>query len=403
MRLDEKWLGNLLKIENGACRKMIDLTSFYGEIISKIDAQIPNIRISEARLYISEQKYYKPFVIATGRSVVSRNFLIFLYTRNNIFGVGEAGLPRENIEAFFKDAFSILQSYVGKTINFAVRDFLKRNNLSKNLRLGIATALLDLATREMTIRFGEIFGKLHTEEILTDITIGIEDIESTEKDLRFVLDNGFKIIKLKVGSGDLKTDLKRIKLVNERIPEDCKLRIDANQGWTLEDAVNAIKFIETEGIQLEFIEQPLKKDKISEIGKLRDMTEIPILIDESIQHLEDLDKVSNFVDGVNIKITKAGDPVEAFLIGINAKELGLKVMIGCSGESNIGITVDSYLASTIPVDYADLDSDILKEDILKEKVTKVINSKRILPRDAGLGIHSDNIIWEKLSLKYMNK
>ena len=71
-------------------------------------------------------------------------------------------------------------------------------------------------------------------------------------------------------------------------------------------------------------------------------------------------------------------------------------MIGCSSESNIGITSSAYIASAMNVQFADLDSDILQEPILKENATDYKDGYRILPEGAGLGIDKNKILYEKI-------
>jgi|GEM_PF-1246473 len=377
----------------------------HKDVISRIKSAIidkdVNERVAGIKAYTCLLNYYKPFEIATSRT--EREYVLLIRLRvGDIEGFGEIATSRTiDIEKLVKEIRDIDEKLRNKPITEAI-EHVFYSLRDHALKLAFTTAILDAAARLLNVNFGELFSKVERKEILTDITIGIESLEETMRDLEKALENGFKAIKLKVGKGGIEKDFERIRAVAERLPEDTALRIDANQGWTYKEALEIIPRIEKLNAKIEFIEQPLHRDLIDEINKLRTITEIPIIVDESFRKSGDLNKVLGKVDGINLKIVKAGDPVDVFVAGKNAKEKELLVMMGCAGETNIGITVDAFLASIIPVDFADLDSDLMKEDILKTRVTELKDSKRILPTGKGLSVTENNLLIEKLKLIYQS-
>jgi len=370
------------------------------EIIERVIslAKKKDIEISNILLYEAKLKYFKPFEIATAR-VVDEDALVLVVESHetDICGIGDGILPsgdqRHNV---ISQLLSVTKSIVGMKLSEAFKYIIANKETNTYMRIPMSIAILDAIAKVNKIRYGNLFGKINKEMVQTDITIGIEPLEETIEDAKKALNNGFRAIKLKVGKGGIKKDLERIQAVYNLIQDDASLRIDANQGWTLEEAKKIVKEIERQGVLIEILEQPLPRDKIEESAELKNYTEIPIVVDESVRTSADLEKLKNKVDGINLKVWKAGDPIEVFYMGRLAREMGMIVMIGCSGETNIGITVDTYLASTIPVDFADLDSDLLKEDVVSQKITRLKNGYRILPKHTGLGIETSNLIVSKL-------
>ncbi|MHA1617056.1 MAG: mandelate racemase/muconate lactonizing enzyme family protein [Candidatus Njordarchaeales archaeon] len=378
---------------------MLSVQNVLSNLESAIKEAGVDEKISSIKAYFCVLNYYKPFEIATSRTEQDRVLLVEIETETTR-GFGESSIPasisRENLMETLTHLGPGLKE---KNLSDALRSIIETLP-ERPYRLAFSIAILDAIARLLGKNFGELFAPVTTPEVFTDITIGIEPLEETLKDVTKALEMGFKSIKLKVGKGGVEVDFERIKAVADMLPSEVSLRIDANQGWTYQEAREIIPRIDKLPANIEFIEQPLPRDRIDEINELRKLTELPIIVDESFRKSSDLENVLGKVDGINLKIAKAGDPIDVFVSGRNAKEHGLLVMIGCAGETNIGITVDSYLASVIPVDFADLDSDLLKEDILKQPVTRFENSKRILPMRKGLGITDEDINEEKLSLIY---
>jgi len=141
----------------------------------------------------------------------------------------------------------------------------------------------------------------------------------------------------------------------------------------------------------------LPKEHYQKTNEIRDKTEIPIILDESVRKSSDIEKVAKYTDGVNLKPVKAESIFEIAYGYKLAKELSLLTMIGCSSESNIGITSSTYLSAAFKLDFSDLDSDVLQEKLLKREITQAIGGKRVLPHSNGLGVTLDLIDMSKLN------
>ena len=130
------------------------------------------------------------------------------------------------------------------------------------------------------------------------------------------------------------------------------IRVDANGGWSLNDAKTMIKWLADR--KAEYVEQPLKEGDEDNLKYLFKGRPLPIIIDESCRFSEDVVRHSEYVDGVNLKLMKCGGITEALKILNTAKSFGLKTMIGCMSESSIAISAGASISGII--DYVDLDS-----------------------------------------------
>jgi L-alanine-DL-glutamate epimerase-like enolase superfamily enzyme len=156
---------------------------------------------------------------------------------------------------------------------------------------------------------------------------------------------------VKVGGPD---DLARLEAVRENT--SARIRIDGNEGWTLETARELMpRLIE---LEVEFVEQPFPVGDLGSYTALRELPErIPVILDESCKDLADVAPAAAYADGINIKLAKSGGIREALRMIHAARALGLKVMLGCMIESELGIAQAAQVASL--VDYVDLDGHLL--------------------------------------------
>ncbi|MFT4061643.1 MAG: dipeptide epimerase [Edaphocola sp.] len=182
---------------------------------------------------------------------------------------------------------------------------------------------------------------------LTDYTIGISTPEEIRERVR---QKPFPIYKLKVGSREDVSNLRAL-----RAATDATIRIDANEGWTLEDAQHLLPILEE--LRVELIEQPLHRNDIAGLQQLKGLTNIPIIADEACREDKDAEKCLKLYDGINIKLAKCGGITPAINMLRAAKTARKKVMLGGMCESTIGATA---LAHLLPLaDYADIDGPLL--------------------------------------------
>ena len=114
------------------------------------------------------------------------------------------------------------------------------------------------------------------------------------------------------------------------------LRVDANEGWTLESARELLPALVELGVEL--IEQPFPADDLDSFRALRELSpRPPIVVDEGCHDLRDVAAVAGYADAINVKLAKAGGVREAVRMIHAARALGLGVMIGCMVESQLAV------------------------------------------------------------------
>lgn len=234
----------------------------------------------------------------------------------------------------------------------------------------------DLAGKLKGKQLHELWGLDITKAPLTDYTIGID---SVEKMIEKIKEKPWPIYKIKVGfENDVETVAELRKHTN------AIFRVDANAAWTLDEALIKIPLLKELGVEL--VEQPLSKDNWEGMKVLYDFSALPVFADESCVVESDVAKCAGHFHGVNIKLTKCSGITPARRMIKEAKELGLKTMIGCMNESSIGTAAIAQLAPL--VDYIDMDGPLL----LAEDVATGIgftDGKIEYSTGAGLGITID--------------
>jgi L-alanine-DL-glutamate epimerase-like enolase superfamily enzyme len=188
---------------------------------------------------------------------------------------------------------------------------------------------------------------------ITDYTIGLD---TPERMVEKMQERPWPLYKIKLGRPELGRPDKDITLVTTlREYTDAVFRVDANCGWTAPDAIRKSRVLKELGV--EFIEQPLPADDWEGVKTVFEQSALPIIADESCIVESDVDRCAGYFHGVNIKLTKCGGITPARRMISRARELGLRVMVGCMTESSVGI---SAIAQLLPLlDYADLDGAML--------------------------------------------
>ncbi len=187
---------------------------------------------------------------------------------------------------------------------------------------------------------------------VTDYTIGIDSID---KMLEKMQEKPWPVYKVKVG---IEQDVEMVSTLRKNT--DSVIRVDANAGWTLEEAL--IKIPQLKELGVEFVEQPLAKDNWEGMKILFEKSPLPLFADESCVHEKDVDKCREYFHGINIKLTKCSGITPARRMIKRARELNMKVMLGCMNESTIGSAAMANLSPL--VDFLDMDGPLLLNEDL---------------------------------------
>ncbi len=239
---------------------------------------------------------------------------------------------------------------------------------------GIDIALHDLVCKKLGIPLYEYFGLNPANTPLTSYTIGLDTIEIMLKKLQEAVD--MPIIKVKVG---VENDMEIVRAIRDNT--DAVLRLDANTGWTVSEAIEKINAFEK--YRIEFIEQPIKPGDYAGLAEISRNTNIPIMADEDCTCPQVLPLLAGCVDSINIKLMKCRGLRQALKMINTADSLGLKVMLGCMTESSLPLTAAAHLSPMTK--YADLDMQLLITNDPYEGL-KTPKGKIILPSRPGIGV-----------------
>lgn len=197
--------------------------------------------------------------------------------------------------------------------------------------------------------------------IETDITIPfVPEPKVLEPWIQKAIANHFHIYKVKV-SGNVGRDLKFCKAIHKLLTDSGKpftVRLDGNQGFTAQSALEMLDKLDGTSIAVELFEQPLKRDDYKGMKSLCKKSPVPIIADETVFCADDCKRVidDELAHGVNIKIAKSGISESLEILQL-ARRAGLKLMIGCMTETMVGLSAGIYMAAaTGAFDYIDLDS-----------------------------------------------
>jgi L-alanine-DL-glutamate epimerase-like enolase superfamily enzyme len=195
----------------------------------------------------------------------------------------------------------------------------------------------------------------------------------------------FRVLKLKLGSGNTEFD-EAIAARAREVAPNAFIFADANGGWSAAEAARLIPRLASLG--LKFVEQPIHHqhglEGWKELRALLPSSPLPLFADESAQRSDDVIRLNGMIDGVNVKLLKGGSFAEARNTIRTARELGMKVMLGCMIESSIGVTAAAHLAPL--ADWIDLDGNLYVANDDYEGMTYDANGAMIMPKRPGLGV-----------------
>lgn len=288
------------------------------------------------------------FRVAHGASDQRHNVLVFLDD-----GVGEAaavpyyGETQQGIIDYLKSVPDLGDDPFDLEAVLA-----KRPAGSRAARSAIDQALHDLWGKRLGEPIYKLFGLNPNKLPLTSFTIAMDEPDVMAEQARA---SGYPILKVKLG-----TDQDESRLSAIRTATQARLRVDANAGWSREEALRIIPRLRD--YDIEFVEQPLAVDDEEGFFWLKDKLraqniDMPIFADETAKTSHDVAKLAGAIDGVVVKTMKSEGIREALRTIHTARAHDLQIMLSCMVESSVGVTAAAHLASLC--DYADLDGPLL--------------------------------------------
>jgi len=338
-----------------------------------------------------------PFTIATGTMHYAQNIFIRVHTDAGIYGVGEcsafpmiAGETQATCFEMAKDFAALWKNKNAAAIEERLQQLHSFTAFNATIKSAFDMALYDLAARAAGVPLYRYLGGNSKKELETDLTIGIDTPENMAVKAGDFVKRGVRIIKIKLGK-DAATDVERVRQIREAAGAAVGLRIDANQGWSYEDAVFALNTMAPYDIQ--FCEQPMRYWDDDKLPALVKQSPIRIMADESVFDHHDAKRIiaAGACDYVNIKFAKSGGIWEAIKIDAVCKQHTIPCMMGGMLESRIALTAFAHFALAHDnVVFYDMDTCMLGHKT--DPVTGGVQYNRFfleVPETPGIGADAD--------------
>lgn len=353
------------------------------------------MKITNVRLGRISVPLRTPFKTAL-RSVSSvEDVIVEIHTDCGAVGYGEAP-PTGAITGDTTGAIiGAIQDHIAKTI--LGRDVEELEPLLQTVQKSIVGNSSAKAAVDMAL--WDLYGQLYRipvykllgaarKEIITDITISVNDPEIMVRDALLAVERGYDCLKMKVGVNPA-LDVARLSAVRNAVGKDVVIRIDANQAWQPKEAVRLLNQMQEQGLDIELVEQPVKAHDYEGLKYVTERSYVPVLADEAVFSPEDAMTILKMgaADLINIKLMKCGGIYNALKIASAAEVFGVECMIGCMLEAKISVNAAVHLACAKNIiTKVDLDGPVLcSEDPILGGA--VFDEKRITVSDeTGLGI-----------------
>ncbi len=321
------------------------------------------------------------------------NLMVIVKLKNGISGYGEIA-PSEYLtgEALHASRQSLLQ--LGESIRGlsadryrAISHWMKEKEPDQPAaRCGLETAIMDAFCRSLKIPMWAFFGGNVKNGFISDISFSLFPSDQAIELAGQRIAQGFKTLKINVGL-DLEEEIAVVRAIHEKY-SDIQFIFDGNQNFTEEEAILFISEVISLGCEVLLYEQPLQREDLDGMARIRKEVSVPLVADESVITLNDLQKVisKQAADVVNLKIMKSG-LIETVDIAVAAHAMDMKMMMGGMLETRLAVGCSLSVAAGLgSVSYFDLDTPLLMKNDLFSGGYEYSGPELRISESHGLGI-----------------
>ena len=367
-------------------------------------------RITEISLHKLSIPLIEPFITSLGRDDDAKNVVVRIKTESGFTGFGECS-PYMPINGESQDtcysvgqllAKALLQqdALAIKGINDRMDSIIYAND---SIKSAFDMACYDIAAQAAGQPLYAFLGGKKNKTIITDYTVSIGDPDQMAADAVKILERGFPYIKVKLGKHG-PTDVIRMTKIREAVGPNIPLRIDANQGWSVDEAIETLQALAP--LDIEHCEEPIARWNYLELPRVRVASPIPIMADECLGDEHDAARLIalNACAYMNIKLGKSGGIFHALEIVRLAEQAGIKLQIGAMIESRLAMTAFAHFAlCSDQIVHFDFDTALmLREDPVEGGIEYKPNGVIEVPDTPGLGaVISEQRLMQGESCRFM--
>lgn len=326
--------------------------------------------------------------------------LVKIHTSKGIVGIGEA--PTDAVETLETVKFTIDRYMAPGLIDrnpFDIERIYESVSLGKDGRIvphhaiaAINYALYDILGKALNLPLYTLLGGLCRNKVLASIEVPRGLPEQMAAHSLEYYQQGIRGIKAKVGV-DPDRDAKSLKAIREALGDKISLRADANQGYTIQQAIRLCKLAEEYKVGLELLEQPIASSDLDGIGRVVKAVDIPIETDESADSLYQVFQIlkNDACDLINTKCSKAGGITGVRKWAAVAESARKNIVIGT--EYGLGSIVASKVHLGCAIKNADPVvefTEIMLHDLLLKKPLELKDGFIEVPTGPGIGWEFDD-------------
>jgi L-alanine-DL-glutamate epimerase-like enolase superfamily enzyme len=326
--------------------------------VHRLARQLRETKIESLALRPLSVALIEPFVIATGSVETTQAVEVEAVVRwrgESAVGLGEAAcLPPVTRET----PADVMQTLGRWSLDLSTLD--DESAMGPVARAAVETAVLDAMARIEGVPLRSFLDPdrgARTALLETDVTIAIAEPAKMADLARAWVQRGFRALKVKVGR-DIDADVRALEAIGRAAPA-AALRVDANAGYTADQAMTVARACDRLEIAVECWEQPCAAYDLEGMARVARELVAPVVADESVKTMADLRTVieAKAADGVNLKLAKLGGVDAALAIGRAAEQAGLKRMVGGMVETRLGMTAAAHVACALGgAEFVDLDT-----------------------------------------------
>jgi L-alanine-DL-glutamate epimerase-like enolase superfamily enzyme len=358
------------------------------------------IKLMSNKLIIQKVELYKlsiplkePFITSLGTELSAENVLVKIITGGGIIGFGECS-PYMPINGESTDTCLIVGQYFAKALIgkdalaisgcITLMDSIIYGNTS--IKSAFDMAIYDIASQHAGLPLYKFIGGENNKVIVTDYTVSIGDPQKMAADALKIKNEGYPAIKVKLGLNG-QTDVERISAIRAAVGDEIPLRIDANQGWKVKEAIETLNALAVFNIQ--HCEEPIARWKFMKLPKVKKNSPIPIMADECCGDEHDAERLIelNACDYMNIKLGKSGGIFKALKMVRLAETANIHLQVGAFLESRLAMTAFAHFALCSPIiEHFDFDTALMfSEDPVTGGIVYEKKGVVKVPETTGLG------------------
>ncbi len=309
-----------------------------------------SLSITRVEIYKLSVPLKEPFITSLGKEESADNILVKIFTNAAIIGFGECS-PFMPINGESQDTCFVVGQYFAKVLKgknpLNIEECIKEMDAviygNTSIKSAFDMALYDIASQHAGVPLYKFLGGSNKKSIITDYTVSIDDPAKMAADALKIKEAGYPAIKVKLGK-DGKRDVERIRAIRAAVGNTIPVRIDANQGWKVKEAIETLNTLSVYNIQ--HCEEPIARWKFMKLPKVKKESPIPIMADECCSDEHDAERLIELqaCDYFNIKLGKSGGIFKALKMVKMAEDAGIRLQVGAMLESRLAMTAFAHFA-----------------------------------------------------------